>query len=243
MGPKSKKSTQVPGTSRFAPVTFHGRNGLGAYTHDPSAFPASRVIYHNENFVAINDLYPKSSIHTLLLFRSPRNRLHPFEAFEDADFLAAAQTEVARLKTLVAKELRRKYGKFSAQDQAREPALKGEIDLPQDGDLPPGRDWEKDVMVGIHASPSMSHLHVHVMSVDRVSGCSKHRKHYNSFSTPFLIDVADFPLAEDDPRRHPAQQRYLEWDLKCWRCGKGFGNKFAALKEHLDLEFEEWKRE
>jgi aprataxin len=31
--------------------------------------------------------------------------------------------------------------------------------------------------------------------------------------------------------------------MKCWRCGMNFGNRFARLKEHLEAEFEEWKRE
>jgi aprataxin len=89
----------------------------------------------------------------------------------------------------------------------------------------------------------MNHLHVHVMSADRYSECMKHRKHYNSFATPFFVELDAFPLAEDDPRRHPERQGYLNSDLKCWRCGEKFGNKFARLKEHLAVEFELWKRE
>ncbi|RFU25630.1 hypothetical protein B7463_g10702, partial [Scytalidium lignicola] len=222
---------------------FSGRDGLGEYTRDPTSFDSSCVIYFNDDFVVINDMYPKSSVHTLLLPRSPRNLLHPFEAFEDLEFLKKVQEETYKLKGLVAKELRRRYGKYSAKDQMREKVLNGEVDLPEGEDLPEGRDWEKDVMVGIHAHPSMNHLHVHVLSIDRFSECLKHRKHYNSFATPFLIDVKDFPLAKDDPRRHPGREGYLDRDLRCWRCGKNFGNKFARLKEHLAIEFKEWRAE
>lgn len=98
-------------------------------------------------------------------------------------------------------------------------------------------------MAGVHARPSMRHLHVHVLSVDRVSEGVRRRKHYNSFATPFLIDVDDFPLAEEDVRRHPGRQGYLDSDLKCWRCGKNFGARFGTLKVHLEKEFEEWKKE
>jgi aprataxin len=115
--------------------------------------------------------------------------------------------------------------------------------IPAGDDLPPGRDWEKDVMVGIHAHPSMSHLHVHVLSVDRFSECMKHRKHYNSFATPFFVPLEDFPLAQDDPRRHPGREGYLNSDLKCWRCGRNFGGAFKTLDEHLKEEFEKWKAE
>lgn len=169
--------------------------------------------------------------------------LHPFEALEDPVFLTSIKLEAAKLKTLVAKELQRKYGQFSAQDEARERTLNDEADLPSDGKLPAGRDWEAEVRVGIHAHPSMSHLHIHVLSVDRFSESMKHRKHYNSFNTPFFIDVEDFPLAKDDIRRHPTGQGYLASDLTCWRCGKGFGNKFRLLKTHLVVEFDKWKRE
>jgi len=228
-------------SSRWKPQVFQGADGLGAYTANPEKYDSSRVIYYNDDFVIINDLFPKSSIHLLVLPRSPRNLLHPFDAFEDPDFLASVQKEVKKVRTLVAKELRRRYGKFSAKDKAREDILNGEVDIPERGELPEGRDWEKDVMSGIHAHPSMNHLHIHVMSVDRYSDCLKHRKHYNSFTTPFFIDVTDFPLAKDDVRRHPGREGYLDADLKCWRCGRNFGHKFAPLKRHLEEEFEKWK--
>ncbi|XXH00097.1 hypothetical protein Hte_006439 [Hypoxylon texense] len=225
--------------------SFKERDGLGAYTHDPAAFPPSRVIYYTDDFVAINDMYPKASVHALLLPRSPaRSRQHPFDAFEDPAFLAAVRAEAAKLRRLVAKELRRRYGRHSAQERAREAVLDGEAELAEgEKTLPRGRDWERELLVGVHAHPSMNDLHVHVLSPDMVSECMRHRKHYNSFHTPFLVDVADFPLAADDPRRHPGKAGYNDRDLVCWRCGENFGNRFKQLKEHLAVEFEEWKKE
>jgi len=223
---------------------FKNREGLGVYIDNPSAFPASRVIYHTPSFVAVHDLYPKASVHALLLPRSPAHSLkHPFDAFEDTAFLAEVQAEAAKLKGIVARELQRLFGSASRAERARQRVLTGEEDGGPGGELPPGRDWAKEVRVGIHAHPSMSHLHVHVISRDMHSPCLKHRKHYNSFNTPFLIDVADFPLADDDPRRHPGRNGYMDRGLKCWRCGREFGNKFKALKDHLDQEFEEWVAE
>lgn len=122
-----------------------------------------------------------------------------------------------------------------------EKALESGQDI-DESSLPPGRDWSKDVIAGVHTHPSMSHLHIHVLSIDRHNACMRHRKHYNSFATPFLVDVQDFPLSEEDMRRRK-KERWLERDLVCWRCGKNFGNKFKALKEHLEKEFEEWKKE
>lgn len=87
----------------------------------------------------------------------------------------------------------------------------------------------------------MNHLHVHVISVDMISDCMKRREHYNSFKTEFFIELDDFPLAEDDPRRH--QGHWPGIPLKCWRCGEVFDKKFKALTQHLLEEFDAWKRE
>lgn len=233
-----KPSKHIP--TRSSKSFFGGRDGLGAYIAKPETYPSNVVVYHNEDFVAIHDMFPKSSLHLLLLPRDPaKTHLHPFEAFEDANFLAKVKTEVHKLRTLAAAELRRKYGKESAQEQERSAALNAD---PPPDELPPGRDWEKEIMCGVHAVPSMNHLHVHVIAADRYSERLKHQKHYNSFSTPFFVPIEDFPLDSDDIRRHPTREGYLKRDYICWRCGKQFGNGFVELKKHLEQEFEEWKR-
>lgn len=198
------------------------------------------VVYHNADFVAIHDMFPKASVHLLLLPRDQsKTRLHPFEAFEDAEFLAKVKFEVQKLRALAAAELRRMYGKGSRLEKARQEALSAD---PPPDELPLGRDWDKEIMCGVHAVPSMNHLHVHVIAVDRHSERLKHRKHYNSFATPFFVPIEDFPLAKDDVRRNPTREGYLQRDFTCWRCRKDFGNKFVELKKHLEQEFEEWKK-
>lgn len=283
------------------PHTDAARDGLSAYVEAPASYPGSRVIFHDADFVAINDLYPKASVHALLLPRSAAlRRLHPFDAFNSGSgsgsdesksaFLAAVREQAARLKRIVAKELQRRFGACSVLDARREAVLDGRVLLlppeEEEGDdkqeqkeqqqeqqqqqgekmkgkgkegeeedtdaqglplpkptvsLPPGRDWEAEVLVGVHAHPSMNDLHVHVVSREMRSECLKHRRHYNSFATPFFVPLDDFPLAPDDPRRHPGRAGYLARDLRCWRCGRDFGNRFKALKGHLEGEFEAWK--
>jgi aprataxin len=218
------------------------RDGLGEYLTNPGAFPVSRVIYYNDDVVAIHDLYPKSSVHTLLLPRSKaHNYIHPVEAFDDVHFLAMVRREANRLKTLVAKELQRRYGPESRAESERQAVLDGTAELPADSPLPAGRDWEADVMIGIHARPSMNHLHVHVLSRDMYSEWMKKTAHYNSFNTGFFIDLADFPIAHDDPRRRITIRNPIA--LKCWRCGRDFAGRFSKLKEHLAREFSDWKKE
>ncbi len=220
---------------------FAGRDGLGAYIADPASFPPARVISYDEQWVVINDMFPKSSVHLLLLPRDATKAcLHPFSALSDPEFLAAVKSEVQKLRALVASELRRKYALYSQTERLRNEAMDAEPPLSAD-ELPQGRDWSKEVVAGVHAHPSMNHLHIHVLSVDRYSPCMKHRKHYNSFNTPFFVPVEDFPLAAEDKRRHPGREGYLDSDLKCWRCGENFGNRFARLKGHLEHEFEKWR--
>ncbi|KAJ5102092.1 Aprataxin-like protein [Penicillium alfredii] len=240
--PKQPKHA-TDGPSNRAPknkASFGARDGLGAYLTKPESYPSNVVVSHNKDFVVIHDMFPKSTLHLLLLPRdATKTRLHPFEAFEDAEFLDKVRSETRKLRTLAAGELRRKYGKDSAQEQARLAAMDAD---PPPNALPPGRDWEREVMCGVHAVPSMNHLHVHVVSVDRYSERMKHRKHYNSFATPFFVPIDDFPLAPDDARRQPTREGYLRRDFICWRCGKDFGNRFVDLKKHLEHEFEEWKK-
>lgn len=240
MAPKPKPPTPSSNADPKEKLNqYYGRAALGAYIQSPSSFPSSRVLSYDDHFVVVRDLFPKSSIHLLILPRdSTKTALHPYDAFEDLQFRDLVLAKVKEVRSLVASELRRLHGTTSAAEALRNAAMdRG------DAKLPPGRDWERDVKSGVHAVPSMAHLHVHVLSVDRRSEAMKHRKHYNSFATRFLVPVDEFPLAKDDERRQPGKAGYLNQELTCWRCGKGFGNKFTRLKEHLEEEWDEWRRE
>ncbi|KAI1950909.1 aprataxin-like protein [Ophidiomyces ophidiicola] len=233
----ASKSSHPVHPSATSPHVFQGRDALGTYIKHPESTPG--VVYYNDDFVAITDLYPKSSLHLLLLPRDPsKSRLHPFDAFEDREFLAKVRDETMKLRSLAVSELRRMYGKTSRSEAARLEAMDAD---PPPNELPPGRDWEKEISCGVHAHPSMNHLHVHVISRDRHSPSLKHKKHYNSFFTPFFVPILDFPLDIDDARRHPGREGYLQRDLECWRCGMSFGNKFTKFKDHLEEEFNTWK--
>ena len=240
MSARSNPPAPLKPKSSTRQSVFRDRDGLGVYIANPASYPSSLVITYSDAFVTIHDRYPKSSIHLLLLPRDPTKiLLHPFIALSDPVFCAQVKAEVRKLKILVAKELKRRFGAESAAEKKREEALdKGEE---AEGEVPEGRDWSEEVIAGIHAHPSMNHLHIHILSRDFHSDCMRHRKHYNSFHTPFLIDIEDFPLAKDDRRRHPGREGYLDEALRCWRCGKGFGKSFASLKRHLEEEFQEWK--
>jgi len=198
-------------------------DSLHPYILRPEKYPPSVVITHSPTSVFIRDRYPKSSVHALVLPRDvSKTHQHPFAAFDcfspsSTAFLAAVRADAARLKSLVAAELQRKHG-----DQR-------------------GRDWARDVMVGVHAVPSMANLHVHVLSRDLFSDCLRRKSHYNSFNTEFFVPLEDFPLSADEQRRRHLD--LLGARMRCWRCGRDFGAQFKRLKEHLEGEFEEWRKE
>ncbi|KAK1752343.1 HIT-like domain-containing protein [Echria macrotheca] len=239
--PKAPKTEGTDPTPRSALKKLVGWKGalLEPIEH-PERFP-SEVVRVTLNTVLLRDKFPKATVHLLLL---PRSRdhydLHPHEAFADPAFLAMIKEEAASAADLAAAELGRLLSPFSASSKARNDAMDaGEVSF---AELPPGRDYRSEIRVGIHAHPSMAHLHVHIISRDMHSDKVKHRKHYNSFNTPFFIPVEDYPLLKDDERlRTSFQNANLGRDLVCWRCGRDFGKHFAQLKEHLEEEFEVWK--
>ncbi|KAL2121235.1 hypothetical protein VTJ04DRAFT_5262 [Mycothermus thermophilus] len=247
MAPKPKQPRQPnPSMAAKAHQTIKGkwRGGLGEYITHPERFPPSTVIRYTEHTVLIRDLYPKAMVHLLLLPRSDKHVLqHPTHALSsDPEFLALMRREAEEAVTLAAAELERLLGKYSATNKAREEAMmRG--DPPET--WPAGRDWRREIRVGTHAHPSMAHLHVHIISRDMHSERVKHKKHYNSFNTEFFIPLEDYPLGEGDRRWDVGFQNanINSTEFKCWRCGRGFGNRFAELKRHLEEEFVEWRAE
>lgn len=245
MSPKAKQAKQLSPSKPVIGKPSHHRDfrgGLLEYILEPSKFPSNVVIRHNERTVVIQDAFPKATVHLLLLSRdSSKWHLNPRDAFDDQEFLDMMRNEARDAVKLAASELSRLISPYSESCKARIAAM--ESNDPPDI-LPAGRDFTKEFKVGIHAHPSMSHLHVHIISRDMHSARLKHQKHYNSFNTDFFIPLDDFPLAKDDIRRTTSYQNAnLKKEYKCWRCGRMFGNKFKQLKEHLDEEFEAWKKE
>lgn len=255
--PKAPVSQQPQSLANKASQVIRGRwrGALIEYIDHPERFP-NEVLRVTPNTVLIKDAFPKATVHLLLLPRSPAHYLlHPHAAFMDKEFLAMMREEAAIGVRLAAAELSRRLGSFSATNQARDAALNHLNDVSAGDDtgdakpteelpLPPGRNYASEILVGTHAHPSMAHLHVHIVSRDMHSDRMRHRKHYNSFTTPFLVPLADQPLTADDSRRETGYQNAnLGRELVCWRCGRAFGNKFVELKKHLETEFERWRAE
>ncbi|KAI3650273.1 hypothetical protein MP228_004860 [Amoeboaphelidium protococcarum] len=98
------------------------------------------------------------------------------------------------------------------------------------------------VWLGFHAIPSMTPLHLHIISKDMLGSCLKTKAHYNSFVTEFLVplDLVINCLKEDGSkfcvsRRLKSKIHYdslLKLDLKCHLCGLEMKN-MPTLKSHL----------
>lgn len=90
--------------------------------------------------------------------------------------------------------------------------------------------------LGYHAVPSMSHLHLHVISQDFDSPCLKNKKHWNSFTTEYFVDSEDI-IKELEKNGKVIKdvshsQELLKKNLRCHVCKKEM-TTIPALKTHI----------
>ncbi|XP_061779057.2 aprataxin isoform X3 [Nerophis lumbriciformis] len=96
-----------------------------------------------------------------------------------------------------------------------------------------------DFRSGYHAIPSMSHVHLHVISQDFDSPCLKNKKHWNSFTTEYFINSQDvIGMLESDGRVtvREGTSDLLKAPLRCHLC-RHQPATIPALKQHLKSHF------
>ena len=90
---------------------------------------------------------------------------------------------------------------------------------------------------GYHAVPSMSQLHMHVISQDFDSICLKTKKHWNSFTSDFFIDSQQIiKMLKSQNKVEIDRGKYealLKADLVCHRC-KHNPKNMPALVQHIN---------
>ncbi|KAM9792783.1 aprataxin [Neosynchiropus ocellatus] len=92
---------------------------------------------------------------------------------------------------------------------------------------------------GYHAIPSMSHVHLHVISQDFDSPCLKNKKHWNSFTTDYFIDSEEVLLMLETSgtvKVKDGASELLKLPLRCHMCSKELPT-IPALKQHLKSHF------
>lgn len=158
----------------------------------------------SDEFAVLYDGFPKSRVHLLVMPRAPLN-----SAWELTEEHLPMLRRMAAYTTWLLEAL-----------QAQLPKLT----------------WRQ----GVHAVPTLRQLHLHVLSQDFQSPKVKHKKHFNSFQQPFLVPLEQIVVSLESGR--PAMGKttraeaegWLKQDLRCGSCGTDFGNKFEALKKHLE---------
>ncbi|KAM4808742.1 aprataxin [Rhinophrynus dorsalis] len=93
--------------------------------------------------------------------------------------------------------------------------------------------------LGYHAIPSMSHVHLHVISEDFDSPCLKNKKHWNSFTTDYFIpskDVIEMVKMKGRVTVQDGISELLKSPLQCHVCRQP-QTTMPQLKEHLKKHF------
>ncbi|XP_075718967.1 aprataxin isoform X2 [Rhinoderma darwinii] len=89
--------------------------------------------------------------------------------------------------------------------------------------------------LGYHAIPSMSHIHLHIISQDFDSPCLKNKKHWNSFTTDYFLEsevVMDMIKLNGKVTVKDGASELLKSSLQCNVC-KIQQATIPQLKEHL----------
>ncbi|XP_041254292.1 aprataxin isoform X1 [Onychostruthus taczanowskii] len=89
--------------------------------------------------------------------------------------------------------------------------------------------------MGYHAIPSMSQLHLHVISQDFDSPALKTKKHWNSFTTDYFLnsqDVIEMVRSKGKVMVKDHTSELLKLPLRCHRCKQQLST-IPQLKEHL----------
>ncbi|XP_051876508.1 aprataxin isoform X2 [Pristis pectinata] len=93
--------------------------------------------------------------------------------------------------------------------------------------------------LGYHAIPSMSHLHLHVISQDFDSPCLKTKKHWNSFNTDYFVESqVVMKMVEQNGKVIVKDEmpELLKMPLMCHVCRQQLST-IPQLKEHLRKHF------
>ncbi|KAK7043624.1 aprataxin-like protein [Paramarasmius palmivorus] len=213
----------------------------------PSEFPSSVLFTHTERTLTIYDAYPKSTFHFLILPRVQSESeitlkdLHSLKTLLKCDkshakeVIDALAKDAEDVKKEIESEMVKRYGFKWQVVGAIVAALVFSSTF-------------RPIWTGFHASPSMHHLHLHVLSADLCSEKLKHKKHYNSFHPKlgFFLHLEDVlgwfeaepsyftQMAKLDEKKY---ESLLKEGLTCFHCDKEMKN-IPTLKEHLQSEWD-----
>ncbi|WWC58533.1 uncharacterized protein I303_101076 [Kwoniella dejecticola CBS 10117] len=208
-------------------------------TNPQSSLSASKLLLSSKNCLAVFDAYPKAKYHFLVLPRYP----FPPQSDPDSKKSIANLDSLDDLKSLLLKtspaareEILQDMANMASEveEMIRDEMLKSE-----------GFEWKVDI--GFHAIPSMKHVHLHVISDDRISPSLKTKKHHNSFRPDlgFFIPIMEVQRwIENDSNMQErvdalsGAEQLLNTPLTCHKCDEFISN-IPKLKTHLEKHFQD----
>ncbi|EAN96789.1 hypothetical protein C3747_47g86 [Trypanosoma cruzi] len=168
----------------------------------------SGVIYKDTQCIVVNDAFPKSRLHCLVL---PLDlSLHSLSALRIQ--------HVPLLRHLM--DVADRYVQFLRKDASGSDFA------------------SLSFATGFHSLPSLPHLHMHLISLDFDSPYLKKKKHYNSFATPFFLPADSVVEDLERNKCITLNQdvvglkRMEEQELSCLWCGRVEAG-MPQLKAHL----------
>eukprot|EP00796_Vickermania_ingenoplastis_P000868 gene868-500_t len=216
----------------------------------------SCILYRDEVCLLVNDAYPKSTVHCLLLpldiSLASLNDL-TYDAKADAANSsssgfpppAPSPAPPAAINTTTAV---RRWARPRNHVELVEHMCRVADAYVQFLKRHSPKDYAKRRFItGFHALPSLPQLHMHLLSMDLASPCLKHKKHYNSFATYFFLTSE---RVVDDLRQNgrvtlnqkvAELQRMEEQPMKCLWCGTGLKD-IPTMKKHVPKEDEVERR-
>lgn len=184
----------------------------------------SCVLYHDDRCVLVNDSFPKSTVHCLILpldlSLTSLNSLHAPSPAADASTSSPGSPtadHVALLEHMC--RVAEAYVTFLKAHSPKDYAARRFI-------------------TGFHALPSLPQLHMHLLSMDLDSAMLKTKKHYNSFATYFFLTsdrVLDDLKANKRVTVNQATEELLrmeEQPMRCLWCGCPLKD-VPTMKRHL----------
>ncbi|KAI9218359.1 HIT-like domain-containing protein [Blastocladiella britannica] len=189
---------------------------LVPYIEHPETYDPSIVRHFDAATVTIADQYPKATAHYLVM---PRNQnpdiQHTWPLASVASLDPNSEGDMAVLAAL--------------EDRCK--ALEAELRI----EHPTFR-----FRTGVHAVPSMTHLHVHVISQDFVSDRLKRKDHWLAFTTDFFVPLRRVAAELRAGRRvamvHEDYDKKLAAKgakIQCHECRDRSYPSMPALKRHL----------
>ena len=213
-------------TSARASSTSSGKSNMRPVSFlslDKSIHDATVRVYQDEHFVCIRDKFPKAATHLLLI---------PYDLQKSESKLHKVEDIIRMPNGLSFLRLVAKTCQHIIDTIVRPTATKNS-----------GAQFK----CGFHAIQSMNPLHLHIISEDFDSPCLKNKKHWNSFTTAYFIDLDAMISHLDELEKSKSDyfstdkfnlkdktllDNYLKQDLKCHKCAFQ-PNNLPALKSHV----------